>query len=317
MMGRGGEPLALAHREALTPLLAAHPHGPPEQALSDATFANLYLFRAAHRWRWVADPRAPRITGLAYDGTPLVLPLFDLASLAPDAAATLLDVPGAMFGPLSNAQISRLDTAAWALSSVRDEADYLYPAEQFRHYRGRLLQKKRNLTKQLLAQLQGLGQTVQAEPYRPALAPQAATVLDAWLIAKSKHPGDADDAPCREALALSDVLGLEGTLYRIGSEPVGVVLAETLSPGVMVMRFAKAVDRHTGVYQHMFQQFCQARPALNWLNFEQDLGQANFRQTKLSYQPTALLAKVRARPRLVGGPASQPPAASQLPQDPA
>ena len=51
-----GEPLALAHRAELEPLLAARwlPGEPPERTLSDPWFANLYLFRMAHDWRLIA-----------------------------------------------------------------------------------------------------------------------------------------------------------------------------------------------------------------------------------------------------------------------
>ena len=44
----------------------------------------------------------------------------------------------------------------------------------------------------------------------------------------------------------------------------------------------------------MFQHYCEALPDIRWLNFEQDLGHANFRRTKMSYRPAALLAKHRA-----------------------
>ena len=36
-------------------------------------------------------------------------------------------------------------------------------------------------------------------------------------------------------------------------------------------------------------------PRATWLNFEQDMGMAGFRQSKLSYQPAALLPKYRLR----------------------
>jgi uncharacterized protein len=190
---------------------------------------------------------------------------------------------------LSAAQIGRLSPAEWCFSHAREDADYVYSAEQFRLYRGRLLQKKRNLVKQLLAQYD-----VEAVPYSRALAGEGEQILKAWLDDRDKRPGETDDGPCREALALANQLALEGTLYRIGGQAAGFVLAEAIRPGVMVMRFAKALDAYKGLYQHMFQQFCQARPALHWLNFEQDLGIANFRQTKLSYQPVTLLDKFRA-----------------------
>ena len=71
-----------------------------------------------------------------------------------------------------------------------------------------------------------------------------------------------------------------------------------IQPAVFVVRFAKGLDAFKGLYQYMFHHFCShiGRP-LEWLNFEQDLGQVNFRRTKLSYQPSALLGKFRVRLR--------------------
>ena len=290
--GMTGERLALAQRATLAPLLAARwrDANAVETTLADPWFANLYLFRAAHDWRWWPG-EWPCIAGHGYDGARLLLPLFELHDAPVEVLRGLLAQgdTGASFGPLSAEQAVRLDPALWSCTSHRDDADYLYPADQFRQYRGRLLQKKRNLAKQLLA-----AHPVDAVPYTPSLADEAARVLTGWMEDKAKAPGDTDDGPCLEALALSDELGLEGTLYRIEGRAAGFLLAETIGTDVMVMRFAKALNTYKGLYQHMFQQFCIARPALRWLNFEQDLGQANFRQTKLSYQPSALLDKFRA-----------------------
>ena len=302
------EPLLLAHRAVLAPLLAARwsAADPPETTLADPWFANLWLFRAAHDWHWLRGDW-PCIAGRAYDGARLLLPLFDLAAAPLPVLRTLLyghdhgpghahdhgqDQGHDAFGPLSAAQAARLPPASWAFAHSRDDADYLYPADQFRHYPGRLLHKKRNLLRQLRA-----AHEVQAVPYRTALAADAERVLDGWMDDKAKQPGDTDDGPCRQALAQADLLALDGTIYYIGGRAAGFVLAEATRPGVMVMRFAKGLRAHKGLYPHMFQQFCQARPGLQWLNFEQDLGLANFRQTKLSYQPAALLDKLRARPR--------------------
>lgn len=287
-----GEPLTAAHRAELEPLLRARWRDdiPPEDTLSDATFGNLLLFRDAHDWRLLRGA-LPCIAGHAYDGARLLLPLFDLAAAAPDDLRRLLAGHDA-FGPLADAELARLDPALFIASSSRDDADYLYTAEQFRHYRGTLLQKKANLVRQLLA-----AHRVVAEPYHEALADEASAVLTGWLHDKAKAPGQTDDGPCLQALREAGALGLQGTLHRIDGRAAGFVLAEPLRPGVAVMRFAKALDAYKGLYQHMFQQFCRERPALNWLNFEQDLGLANFRQTKLSYQPARLLAKHRVRLR--------------------
>jgi uncharacterized protein len=283
-----GEPLALAHRAEVEPLLAARwgADEPPQHTLSDPWFANLYLFRAAHGWRFRRGAH-PCVTGLARDGARIVMPLFDLSAAPDRVLRQLLDGHDA-FAPIGEAQAARLDPARFSTRPSRDDADYLYPAENFLHYRGHALHKKRNLLKQLHA-----AHTPVAVPYAEALSSEAQAVLTGWMAAKKMAPGESDDDPCREALALCDELGLHGHLHRIAGAPVGFVLAQRIRPGVEVVRFAKALDGFNGLYQHMFQHHCQATPEVRWLNFEPDLGLANFRQTKLSYRPAALLAKHR------------------------
>jgi uncharacterized protein len=283
-----GEPLTLAHRVEIEALLAAcrTVDEPEHQRLSDPWFANLYLFRAAHAWRFRRGAH-PCITGHAYDGSRVVIPLFDLAAAPASGLRGLLEGHDA-FAPLGEAQASRLDPARFVTHAGRDDADYLYPAENFLHYRGSALHKKRNLVSQLHA-----AHTPVAVPLTDALADEAQAVLDGWMQAKRKAPGETDDVACREALALCRTLGLHGHLHRIGGVPVGFVLAQRIGPRVDVVRFAKGVDGYNGLYQHMFQHHCQAAPELRWLNFEQDLGLANFRRTKMSYRPVALLAKYR------------------------
>jgi len=283
-----GEPLALAHRAELEPLLAARwlPGEPPERTLSDPWFANLYLFRVAHDWRFLRGPH-PCVAGRTYDGARILIPLFDLASAPHEALRARLQGHDA-FAPLSDAQAVRLDPSHFRLEQRRDDADYLYPAENFLHYRGAALNKKRNLLKQLNA-----SHAVEAVPYTEALAGQAREVLNGWMRAKGKQPGETDDAACMEALSLSGTLGLRGFLHRIDGAPVGFLLAQRIRPGVAVMRFAKGLDAFKGIYQHMFQHYCRATPDVHWLNFEQDLGLLNFRHTKMSYRPVALLAKHR------------------------
>ena len=284
-----GEPLTLAHRDELERLLAARWMGdePAEGTLSDPWFANLYLFRAAHDWRFLRGQH-PCVAGRAYDGARILVPLFDLQAAPQAVLGTLLQARGA-FGPLSDAQAARLDPVRFQLEHRREDADYLYPAENFLYYRGTRLNKKRNQLKQLRAE-----HAVQVQPYTEALAGEAQAVLEGWMRAKGRLPGETDDVACSEALTLCGLLGLHGFLHRIDGVPVGFVLAQRIRPGVAVMRFAKGLDAFKGIYQHMFQDYCEAMPDIRWLNFEQDLGHANFRRTKLSYRPAALLTKHRA-----------------------
>lgn len=289
-----GRPLDEGLRGQVEPVLqrlaAAAPADladPRHQPLSDWSFNNLLLFQQAHDWRVVGGDW-PALSGLSYDGQRLLLPLFSLASAPLAALQALLEGHDGFF-PLSAAQLDALDATRFDWRESRADADYLYPAAQFVHYRGRLLQKKRNLMKQLLAE-----HRVQTSPYSLAHQADALAVLQAWLADKHKAAGDADDPPCRLALAQPLALGLSGHMFWADDVPAGFVLAEALSPQVLVVRFAKGVQRFKGIAQYMFHHLARhAAPPVKWLNFEQDLGLANFRQTKLSYQPAALLPKYR------------------------
>jgi uncharacterized protein len=165
----------------------------------------------------------------------------------------------------------------------------VYPAEQFRRYRGRVLQKKANLMAQLRA-----AHALRVEPYGPHLHQEALAVLQGWMRDKGKEPGEADEAACRDALSLAGELGLGGFLHWADGQPAGFVLAEELQPGAWVIRFAKGLVRFKGIAQYMFHHFASRTDTpVDWLNFEQDLGLPGFRQTKLSYRPALLLPKWR------------------------
>ena len=286
------EPLSLKHQAEIEQALASFKRGEGAQALSDYSFANFYLFRDAHQYRY-APGAYPCLVGVSYDGEAYLLPLFDVRHVSLpmlQALRTNLALPEAVLFPLAQAQVADLKPEQFDGHANRDDADYVYSADQFRHYQGSVLQKKRNLVRQLLS-----AHELTAQPYSAACIEGADAVLADWMRAKGKAAGEADERPCLEALRMADQLGLQGFFFTADGEPAGFVLAESLAPDVWVMRFAKGMDHLTGIYQYMFQHVCQATPSLNWLNFEQDLGLANLRQTKLSYQPTHLLSKYRLR----------------------
>ncbi|MFV0680183.1 phosphatidylglycerol lysyltransferase domain-containing protein [Ottowia sp.] len=276
----------------MSALIRVLAEGAGERCLSEYAFANLWLFRREHRYRFHDGPW-PWISGHTYDGAHHAMPLFAVDQAPVEVIDTLLARHDCLY-PVPLERALRLDPARYRHTARRDDADYLYPADHFRHYRGALLNKKRNLMRQLLRD-----HVVQAQPYGHEWQTQALTVLAAWMHEKNQPTDGADELPCREALAEAQALGLTGFGYLVDGVPGGFVLAEVLQPGVYAMRFAKSLGGHKslsgykGLAQYMFHHFCVAHTDAQWLNFEQDLGLPNFRQTKQSYQPAALLEKCR------------------------
>ena len=286
-----GVPLDLTQRARIeAALLACHAESGAAM-LSDLVFSNLYLFRAAHDYR-LLEGDWPLIAGHTYDGSRHAIPLFDLALIPASVLAQILAQHGCLY-PLSKQQVAQLDPHVFEAVAARDDADYLYAADNFRHYRGTRLLKKRNLMKQFLS-----NHAVRSVALDASVGDDARAVLAGWMLEKGKGQGEADELPCLEALAHLEEFGLQGFLHYADGAPAGFVLSQEISSGVFVMRFAKGLARYKGIAQYMFHHFVSAAPqTVQWLNFEQDMGLANFRKTKLSYQPTALIDKYRVRLR--------------------
>lgn len=282
-----GVPLCLSLLSWLDQRLTLLREETGEHCLSDWSAGNLYLFRRVHDYRFHGGEFAC-LSGHTYDGTAHVIPLFDLGA-APASVVADLALGGRCFYPVSEAQKNGLDPERFECRASQDDADYLYPADNFRFYRGSMLGKKRNLMKQLLS-----SHVVRAERYSSGLREAATCVLQGWMQDRGRGEGEADHLACLEALEHAHLLGLEGFVFLADDEPAGFLLAEEMQPGVFVIRFAKGLDRFKGIAQYMFHYFCTCfEREVRWMNFEQDMGLENFRRTKASYQPAALLPKYR------------------------
>ena len=290
--GPSGLPLTPRYAMAIEGLLAALRAPLAERALSDGTFCNLHLFREAHAYRYLPGPW-PGIAGRTYDGTAIMIPLFDIET-APLEVLRELQGPCTWFYPVAEELLARLDPSIVECHALRDDADYLYTAATFADYEGPGLGSKRQAVARLLA-----ARDITVIPLDRGNLDAALEVLDGWCADKGYGPEAADSPACREALAqLVNGGPLSGLLHVADGVPAGFVVVETLNPGVLAVRFAKGRTQYDGIFAYLFQDLVRRfAPELRWLNFEQDLGKPNFRQTKRSFQPAALLAKHRLRIR--------------------
>jgi hypothetical protein len=273
-------PPTLAHRPLLHPFFQQLRDG-----LSEFTFANIYLFREAHRY------------GLSRldDGTIVLLgrdkaiPFFILPFGLPELPllqalfrdhGTMKCVPRSMAVTLAGMGFQAIED--------RDNYDYLYRRQALAELGGRNYHKKRNLIKAFL----NAHPSYTARPLREEYRAEALQVLDAWREANS---ADGDVEAAREALEQMETLQLCGGIYAVEEQPVAYVLGEEL-PGVatFVIHFEKAVPGYKGLYQFINQSFAAILPEdYETINREQDLGNEGLRHAKLSYNPSGFIEKFK------------------------
>jgi hypothetical protein len=287
-----GKLLSAEDRAAIESRLAQRREPLAERVLSDYTFDNLYLFRAAHGYSYLPGEH-PCVSGHTYDGTSHLLPLFDIATTPLQVLQELLGSRDCFY-PLPAPVVAQLDPGAFELAASRDDSDYLYAAENFIEYESRPLRGQRSSSAKLRLQ-----QRIRHCDIRHDSGEDALQVLAQWSAEKGLSDDAADGMPCCEAI--QSQLGpssLSGTVYYVDDKAAGFLLTEPLNPGVLVVRFAKGLKAFDGIYPLMFQELCRRHDrSVRWLNFEQDMGRMNFRKAKLSYAPCDLLEKFRVRPR--------------------
>ena len=281
-----GVPLALNHFEQIEAVFVPWRLQLRDQCISDFYFSNLYLFRNAHSYRLHETDRS-YLSGLTYDGKAHVFPLFDLSDV-PVSYLREISRDTDFFYPVVENVVSRLDANQFKFEWIESDSDYCYVADNFRFYLGSLLRKKWYLMGQLLRAFKPTVQTLSRTNLNDGFQ-----VLEAWRSERGIAPLHADEQACREALQCLDAFSMRASVYYVNEIPIGLLIDQQIAENYSVIRFAKGLDKFKGIYQYMFHDYCVRHPALNRLNFEQDMGLANFRQTKRSYQPEKLLKKYR------------------------
>ncbi|MDR2792046.1 MAG: phosphatidylglycerol lysyltransferase domain-containing protein [Treponema sp.] len=280
-------PLVLDMQAEIRPVLARLPDG-----VSEFTFANLYLFRKRYDYRVCLAPGAATGNALIISGRRDSKTFFETPSLLPskDALLSLFEthdywkcIPASVLEP----NRERIEEYGIAITEDRDNFDYLYLRTELAELAGKKFHKKRNLVNAFLNMY-----IPQVEKLTPDTIPLALKILDRWRADKGE---EGDYTASKEALALFDVLGLEGNIYYINNYPAGWCLGESLANETMFgIHFEKGIDEYKGIYQYINQNFAASLgERYKYINREQDLGDEGLRQAKMTYRPVGFVRKYR------------------------
>lgn len=277
--------LDMKHQAKLTQMFSQF-----NSELSEYNFSNLYLFRYVHKYKLVDlfKGKYSFIKGETYDGQSHLMPLFDLKDISEHLLIMVLEKYDCLY-PISQKCLETLNKEIFSFTHHRSDSDYIFSSENFIHYRGSRLSKRKNL----MNQYNSMGCT-EVFKLTSSRVSDAKCVLDEWQHEKNKALTDTDFLPCLEALNELDNLDIEGFIHYLDGKPCGFILIKELKINICVIQFAKGLRSTNGVYQAMFHDLAKRSSGrFTHFNFEQDLGNTNFRKNKMSYQPEILLDKYR------------------------
>ena len=228
------------------------------------------------------------VAGKTYDGQAHIFPLFPLGrACLPDWRALLSG--GRIVYPVSEQNLNIFPEAEFVRTWSDSDSDYLYVTEEMAVLSGRDRRTKRTQARRFEDRW-----TPHVSDIDDNNTADALSVLDQWQADVRKPWADTDYRACEEGLQFRRDLNLQGIIIYAEDRPVGFLLASRTAADGLAVHFAKGGRAYAGVFPFMFRTFAERmRHTSGILNFEQDLGNPGFRQSKRAFGPMGQLRKYR------------------------
>lgn len=278
------QPLNLEHQELLEQKFQLL-----QSNFSEYTFANLYLFRDVHQYELIKSAKDLYIKGKTREGLTFFMLTTPIEKVDFEEITHLLKTENAFLFPIREKWLHRFDTKIFRNSFLESDSDYLYTVTKLSTYAGRHLSGRRNLVNQF----NDLFPVHRDEYLDSTKKEDALAVLQEWH-AHAKEEPFTDYSSCLEAIHLFERLHLTGHITYVDNKPVAFLIGEPLNEKAYVIHFAKALIQYKGIYQYLYQSFAKALGnQFHCINLEQDLGSAELKHAKRSYQPDKYAIKYR------------------------
>lgn len=278
-------PLEMADRQLLQELFQEL-----QPEVSEFTFANLYLFRKAHRYTISRQGESLVLFGHGYGGEPYFLP--PLGGERGETARALLAAGNSLYGADERFVAEQLAPAGIVAIEDRNSFDYLYLREDLADLPGNRFHKKKNRINYFAAR-----HDFSVEPFSPGHLSGALQLLREWRRVRGAAAGsplDLEAEATGDALNLAVELGLDGVVVLLEGRVAAFALGERLNRETAVCHFEKADPFMEGLAQLVNREFSRRLfTDCTFMNREQDLGEPGLREAKNSYHPARLVKKYR------------------------
>ena len=192
--------------------------------------------------------------------------------------------------------LASYESASFAVTDDRDNADYVYLAEKLITLAGRKLHSKKNH----LNAFHKLYPQAEYLPITRELIPACRKELESWYQLRAAEL-DADPFIGYERAAIHEIFdnyedfALKGGVIRIDGRVVAFTFGEQLNRDTAVIHVEKADPNVRGAYPAINQGFVShAWSDRTYINREEDMGLPGLRKAKESYKPVKMIEKFNA-----------------------
>ena len=174
-------------------------------------------------------------------------------------------------------------------SVLRDWADYVYPAEQFKTYAGKKLSGQRNH----VHKFERLYPDYKVNVITPESVPEIKKFLKEFEAENSLDGWAALEMPkSYELLDNMDYLEQFGIYITVGGKIISLSIGE-IAGETLFVHIEKALKEYAGAYPLTAREFAKtfATDKVKWINREEDCGDAGLRTSKTQYHPSEIRLK--------------------------
>jgi hypothetical protein len=283
--------LSLEHPEPLAGFLEKYP-----QPLSGYTFAALAAWHGYYRYAGLFAETETLLLSCILESDQRRHLLQPVGIFSSAISQKLLEGAAALPYPLkiigASEEFIKQNTDfsnSFAIREDRALSNYLYGAELLAQLPGRKYSKKRNLLAQASGQYRW-----SAEILTSGMTDLCFDVLNS--ITREESP-QMEGMLAREFAALDytlrhfQELRQQGLLIMADGRPVAFSIYEPISPTTVAIHFERALRSYKGLYQVVNSEAAKvvAAQGFQFINREEDLGDAGLRDAKLSYHPAQII----------------------------